>query len=134
MNETKMSFSEFVLRHLDEWNFEARFLAEDLNVGHHSLNAWMYRGRIPNSKNIEVIQEYFGKDFENVVFDGKEFRRKFKIIRTDGSSQAYDTMDELSEVEGIAKNTIIRCCTEGDAIRTGRNKGCLIERLYTEVE
>ena len=130
----QVSFSEFVLRYLDDWNLEARYLADDLDVGHHALNAWMYRGRIPNSKNIQVIEDYFGEDFKNVVFDGKEFRRKFKIIRTDGSSQVYDTTDELSEVEGIAKSTITRCCRDGDAVRTGKNKGCRFQWLYVEVE
>ena len=130
----KVSFTEFILQYLDDWNLEARYLADDLEVYHQTLNAWMYRGRIPNSKNIEVIEDYFGEEFNNVVFDGKEIRRKFKIIRTDGSSKVYDTADELNKSEGIAKNTIERCCSEGDAIRSGRNKGCLIERFYTEVE
>lgn len=130
----QVSFSEFVLRYLDEWNFEARYLAEDLYVTHNSLNAWIYRGRIPNSDNIKIMENYFGEDFEGVVFDGKEFRRKFKIIRTDGSSQVYDTMDELSEVEGITKRTITRCYRDGDAVIKGKNKGCRFEWLYVEVE
>lgn len=48
----KMSFSEFVLRYLDQWNLEVRFLAEDLYITHSSLNAWIYRGRIPSDESI----------------------------------------------------------------------------------
>lgn len=134
MNETKMSFSEFVLRYLDQWNLEARYLAEDLYVTHNSLNAWMYRGRIPNSESIKVIKNYFGEDFEGVVFDGKVFRRKFKIIRPDGSSQVYDTNTELSETEDIAKTTITRCCRDGEAVKKGKRRGCRFEWVYEEVE
>lgn len=134
MNNMPMSFSEFVLRYLDRWNFEARYLAEDLYVTHNSLNTWIYRSRIPNSDNIKLIQNYFGEDFQNVVFDGKQFRRKFKIIRTDGSSQVYDTMNELSEVEGITKSVIVRCCRDGDAVKKGKRKGCQFQWLYVEVE
>ena len=130
----KMSFSEFVLRYLDDWNFKAGFLAEDLYVSHHALNNWIYRGQIPKKENIKIIREYFGEDFEGVVFDGKVFRRKFKIIRPDGSSQVYDTNTELSETEDIAKSTITRCCRDDDAVRTGKNKGCRFEWLYTEAE
>ena len=102
----KMSFSEFVLRYLDTWNFEAGYLAEDLYICHHSLNAWMYQGRIPSDESIRVIREYFGVDFEGVVFDGKAFKRKYKIIRADGSSKVYDTVDELHLAEDVSKNTI----------------------------
>lgn len=130
----KVSFSEFVLRYLDDWNFEARYLAEDLYVTHNSLNAWMYRGQIPNSDNIKIIENYFGEEFENVVFDGKEFRRKFKIIRTDGSSQVYDTNTELSEVEDVSKSTITRYCRNGGTVKQGKNKGCQFEWVYEEVE
>lgn len=130
----KVSFSEFVLRYLDEWNLEASYLADDLYVGHHSLNAWMYRGRIPNSDNIKIIQDYFGEDFEGVVFDGKEFRRKFKVIRTDGSSQVYDTMAKLSKVEGVAIETIMKCCRDGVTVKKGKSKGCRFERVYEKVE
>lgn len=130
----KISFAEFVLRHLDDWNFQAGYLAEDLGVDHRSLNAWVYRGRIPNSENIKIIEDYFGEDFKSVVFDGKEFRRKFKITRTDGSSQVYDTTDELSEVEDVAKSTITRCCRDGNAVKKGKNRGCRFQWLYMEVE
>ena len=129
-----ISFSEFLLRYLDEWNLEAGLLADDLYVGRHSVDAWLYRGRIPNSDNVKIIQDYFGEDFEGVVFDGKEFRRKFKVIRADGSSQVYDTMDELSVVEGITKRTIKRCYRDGDAVIKGKSKGCRFEWLYKEVE
>ena len=134
MNGTKMSFSEFVLRYLDEWNLEARYLAEDLYITHTSLNAWMYRGVVPNSESIKTIKNYFGEDFEGVVFDGKVFRRKFKIIRPDGSSHVYDTNTELSETEDIAKSTITRCCQDGVAVKKGKSKGCQFEWVYEEVE
>ena len=130
----QVSFSEFVLRYLDEWNFEAGYLAEDLYICHHSLNAWMYQGRIPSDESIRVIREYFGADFEGVVFDGKAFRRKFKITRADGSSKVYDTMDELSLVEDVAKNTIKKYCRNGGAVRQGKSKGCRFELIYAEVE
>ena len=134
MNNIPMSFAEFVLRYLDSWNFEARCLSEDLYITHNALNAWMYRGCIPNSDNIKIIENYFGEEFKNVVFDGKQFRRKFKIIRTDGSSRVYDTMDELSEVEKITKSTIVRCCKDGDAVKKGKSKGCQFEWVYEEAE
>ena len=130
----KMSFSEFVLRYLDQWNLEVRFLAEDLYITHSSLNAWIYRGRIPGDESIRVIREYFGADFEGVVFDGKAFRRKFKITRADGSSKVYDTMDELFIVEGASKNTIRKYCRNGGAVIKGKRKGCRFEWLYEEVE
>lgn len=129
-----MSFSEFILRYLDSWNFEVRYLAEDLYVTHNSLNAWVYRGQIPKSENIKIIREYFGADFEGVVFDGKQFRRKFKIIRPDGSSQVYDTTTELSETELVAKSTITRCCRDGDAVKKGKRKGYRFEWVYEELE
>ena len=130
----KMSFSEFVLRYLDQWNLEVRFLAEDLYITHSSLNAWIYRGRIPGDESIRVIREYFGADFEGVVFDGKAFRRKFKITRADGSSKVYDTMDELSLVEDVAKNTIKKYCENGGIVKQGGRKGCRFELIYAEVE
>ena len=77
-----MSFSEFILRYLDSWNFEAGYLAEDLYICHHSLNAWMYQGRIPSDESIRVIREYFGADFEGVVFDRSEERRVGKECRS----------------------------------------------------
>lgn len=129
-----MSFSEFVLRYLDSWNLEARYLAEDLYITHNSMNAWMYRGRIPNNENIKTIKNYFGEDFEGVVFDGKQFRRKFKIIKPDGSSKVYDTNTELSRVEGVSKSTITRYCRNGGAIKQGKSKGCQFEWVYEEVE
>ena len=129
-----MSFSEFILRYLDNWNFEAGYLAEDLYICHHSLNAWMYQGRIPSDESIRVIREYFGADFEGVVFDGKAFKRKYKIIRPDGSSKVYDTKSELSVAEDVSINAITKYCIEGGAIIKGRNKGCQFERVYVEVK
>ena len=129
-----MSFSEFVLRYLDSWNLEARYLAEDLYITHTSLNAWMYRGVVPNGESIKVIKNYFGEDFKGVVFDGKVFRRKFKIIRPDGSSQVYDTNTELSETEWVAKSTITRCCRDGDTVKKGKRKGYRFEWVYKELE
>ena len=134
MNNMPMSFSEFILRYLDSWNLEVRYLAEDLYTTHNSLNAWMYRGCILNSENIKIIENYFGEEFKNVVFDGKQFRRKFKIIRTDGSSQIYDTTHELNEAEGITKSTIARCCRDGDSVKKGKRKGCQFEWVYEEKE
>ena len=129
-----MSFSEFVLRYLDNWNFEAGYLAEDLYICHHSLNAWMYQGRIPSDESIRVIREYFGADFEGVVFDGKAFKRKYKIIRPDGSSKVYDTKAGLSVAEDVSINAITKYCIEGGAIIKGRNKGVQFERVYEEME
>ena len=128
-----MSFSEFILRYLDTWNLEAGYLAEDLYICHHSLNAWMYQGRIPSDESIRVIREYFGADFEGVVFDGKAFKRKFKIIRPDGSSKVYDTVDELHLAEDVSKNTINKYIRNGKAVIKGRNKGCRFEWVYQEV-
>lgn len=130
----QVSFAEFVLRYLDDWNFEAGYLAEDLYICHHSLNAWMYQGRIPSNDSIKVIEDYFGEDFEGVVFDGKAFKRKYKITRSDGSSKVYDTMDELSEVEDVSKNSITKYSRNGGAVIKGKNKGCRFERVYMEVE
>ena len=129
-----MSFSEFILRYLDSWNFEAGYLAEDLYICHHSLNAWMYQGRIPSGESIRVIREYFGTDFEGVVFDGKSLKRKFKIIRPDGSSKVYDTVDELHLAEDVSKNTINKYIRNGKAVIKGRNKGCRFEWVYQEVK
>ena len=134
MNDTKVSFSEFVLRYLDSWNFEAGYLAEDLYICHHSLNAWMYQGRIPSDESIRVIREYFGEDFEGVVFDGKAFKRKYKIIRPDGNSKVYDTKAELSDVEDVSMNSITKYCRIGGAIIKGRNKGCQFQYVYEEVK
>ena len=128
-----MSFSEFILRYLDSWNFEAGYLAEDLYICHHSLNAWMYQGRIPSDESIRVIREYFGEDFEGVVFDGKAFKRKYKIIRTDGSSKVYDTVDELHLAEDVSKNTINKYIRNGKAVIKGKNKGLRFEWVYEEV-
>ena len=130
----KTSFSEFVLRYLDNWNYEAGFLAEDLYISHHTLNAWMYNGRIPSDDNIKIIREYFGTDFEGVVFDGKAFKRKYKIIRADGSSKVYDTKSELSVVEDVSINSITKFSKHGGAIIKGRNKGIRFEFVYEELE
>ena len=129
-----ISFSEFVLRYLDDWNLEAGYLSEDLYITHTSLNAWMYRGVVPNGESIKVIKNYFGEEFEGVVFDGKQFRRKFKIIRPDGSSKVYDTNTELSETELVAKSTITRCCRDGEAVKKGKRKCYRFEWVYEEVE
>ena len=129
-----ISFSEFILRYLDSWNFEAGYLAEDLYICHHSLNAWMYQGRIPSDESIRVIREYFGADFAGVVFDGKAFKRKYKIIRADGSSKVYDTKAELSKVEDVSINSITKYCKYVGAIIKGRNKGCQFQYVYEEVE
>ena len=129
-----MSFSEFILRYLDTWNFEAGYLSEDLYICHHSLNAWMYQGRIPSDESIRVIREYFGADFEGVVFDGKAFKRKYKIIRSDGSSKVYDAVDELHLAEDVSKNTINKYIRNGKAVIKGRNKGCRFEWVYQEVK
>lgn len=129
-----MSFSEFILRYLDSWNFEAGYLAEDLYICHHSLNAWMYQGRIPSDESIRVIREYFGADFEGVIFDGKSFKRKYKIIRPDGSSKVYDTKAELSKVEDVSMDSITKYCRIGGSIIKGRNKGCQFQYVYEEVE
>ena len=129
-----ISFSEFILRYLDSWNFEAGYLAEDLYICHHSLNAWMYQGRIPSDESIRVIREYFGADFEGVAFDGKAFKRKYKIIRADGSSKVYDTVDELHLAEDVSKNTINKYIRNGKAVTKGRNKGCRFEWVYQEVK
>ena len=134
MNDTKMSFSEFILRYLDSWNLEAGYLADDLYICHHSLNAWMYQGRIPSDESIRVIREYFGEDFEGVVFDGKAFKRKYKIIRADGSSKVYDKKAELSKVEDVSMNSITKFIRNGGAIIKGRNKGLRFEFVYEEVE
>ena len=128
-----MSFSEFVLRYLDEWNLEAGYLAEDLYITHNSMNAWMYRGRIPSDDSIKVIKNYFGEDFEGVVFDGKAFKRKYKIIRSDGSSKVYDTVDELHLAEDVSKNTINKFIRNGGAVIKGKNKGLRFEWVYEEV-
>ena len=129
-----MSFSEFILRYLDNWNFEVRYLAEDLYICHHSLNAWMYQGRIPSDDSIRVIKNYFGEDFEGVVFDGKAFKRKYKITRADGSSKVYDTKAELSKAEDVSINAITKYCRIGGSIIKGRNKGCQFQCVYEEVK
>lgn len=130
----KVSFSEFILRYLDDWNLEAQYLAEDLYVARHTLDAWLYRRRIPNSDNIKMLENYFGEDFEGVVFDGKEFRRRYKVIRADGISKVYDTMAKLSKVEGVAIETITRSFRDDKVIKQGRSKGYRFERFYMEVE
>ena len=94
----------------------------------------MYQGRIPSDESIRVIREYFGEDFEGVVFDGKAFKRKYKIIRPDGNSKVYDTKAELSDVEDVSMNSITKYCRIGGAIIKGRNKGCQFQYVYEEVK
>ena len=89
-----ISFAKFILKYLDEWNIEVGYLCDDLGISIHTLNNWLYRGDIPNPYNTESIKLYFGQDFKDVVFDGRKFRRKFKVIRADGSSEIYPTLQQ----------------------------------------
>ena len=127
-----ISFAEFILRYLDDWNIEAGLLADDLTISSHTLNDWVYRGQIPNTYNIEVIKNYFQEDFKDVVFDGKKFRRKFKVIRADGSSKIYSTLQQIVWNEGIAYTTIVKCLQEDIVIGRGKHKGYRFERVYLE--
>lgn len=129
-----ISFAEFVLRYLDEWNVQAGYLAEDLNVNLHTLNDWLHRGQIPNLDNIEVIENYFEEDIKDVVFDGKKFQRRYKVIRPDGSSQIYPTLHRITCDEGVAFSTIIKCLMEDIAVKQGKCKGYRFQRVYLEDE
>ena len=129
-----ISFAEFILRYLDDWNIEAGCLADDLNISSHTLNDWTYRSQIPNLYNIEVIKNYFQEDFKDVVFDGKSFRRKFKVIRTDGSSKIYPTLQHIVWEEGVAYTTVVKCLQEDVAIGRGKHKGYRFQRVYLEEE
>ena len=130
----QVSFAEFILQYLDNWNIEAGLLADDLNISSHTLNNWVYRGHIPNLYNIEVIRNYFQEDFKDVVFDGKKFRRKFKVIRADGSSEIYPTLQQVVWDEGIAYTTIIKCLQEDIEVGRGDCKGYRFQRVYIEEE
>lgn len=130
----QVSFAEFILRYLDNWNIEAGCLADDLAISTHTLNDWTYKGQIPNLYNIEVIKNYFQEDFEDVVFDGKKFRRKFKIIRADGTSEIYPTLQQVVWDEGTAYTTIIKCLQEDIEVGRGDCKGYRFEKVYLEVE
>ena len=129
-----MSFAEFILRYLDSWNVQAGYLAEDLNVNLHTLNDWLHRGQIPNLENIEVIENYFEEDIKGVVFDGKKFQRRYKVIRPDGTSQIYPTLQSIVWDEGVSYVTIIRCLMEDDVVKAGKSKGYRFERAYLEDE
>lgn len=129
-----ISFAEFVLRYLDSWNVQAGYLAEDLNVNLHTLNDWLHRGQIPNLENIEVIENYFEEDIKGVVFDGKKFQRRYKVIRPDGTSQIYPTLQSIVCDEGVAYVTMIRCLMEDDVVKSGKSKGYRFERAYLEDE
>ena len=127
-----ISFAEFILRYLDEWNLETGYLCDDLGISIHTLNNWVYRGQIPNSYNIESIELYFGQDFKDVVFDGKKFRRKFKVIRADGSSEIYPTLQQVVWNEGVAYTTIIKCLQEDIPVGRGDCTGYRFQRVYLE--
>lgn len=128
----KVSFAEFILRYLDVWNIEVGCLCDDLNISVHTLNDWTYRSQIPNTYNIEVIKNYFQEDFKDVVFDGKSFRRKFKVIRPDGSSQIYPTLQQIVWQEGVAYTTIVKCLQEDVAVGRGKQEGYRFEKVYLE--
>ena len=127
-----ISFAEFILKYLDEWNLEVGYLCEDLNVSTHTLEDWLYRSQIPNARNIEVIKDYFQEDFKDVVFDGRKFRRKFRVIRADGSSQIYPTLQEIVWYEGVAYTTIVKCLHEDVSVGRGKQKGYRFQRVYLE--
>lgn len=127
-----ISFAEFILKYLDEWNLEAGCLCDDLGISSHTLNNWLYRGDIPNPYNTESIELYFGQDFKDVVFDGKKFRRKFRVIRADGSSEIYPTLQQVVWDEGVAYTTIVKCLQEDVAIGRGKHKGYRFQRVYLE--
>ena len=118
-----ISFAKFILQYLDEWNLEVGCLCDDLGISSHTLNDWTHRGQIPSLDSIEIIKNYFQEDFKGVVFDGRGFRRKFKVIRTDGSSEIYPTMQQIVWDEGISYTTIIKCLQEDVAIGRGKHKG-----------
>lgn len=128
----KVSFAEFILQYLDEWNLEAKYLCDDLGISDHTLNNWLYRGDIPNPYNTETIELYFGQDFKDVVFDGKSYRRKFKVIRADGTSEIYPTLQEIVWYEGVAYTTIVKCLHEDVSVGRGKCKDYWFERVYVE--
>ena len=128
----QVSFAEFILKYLDEWNLEAKYLCDDLGISDHTLNNWLYRGDIPNPYNTETIELYFGQDFKDVVFDGKSYRRKFRVIRADGTSEIYPTLQEIVWYEGVAYTTIVKCLHEDVPVGRGKCKGYWFERVYLE--
>ena len=132
VNNMQVSFAEFILRYLDEWNIEAGCLCDDLGISDHTLNDWTYRGQIPNLYNIEVIKNYFEEDFKDVVFDGKKFRRKFKVICRDGNSKIYDSMQDITWNEGVAYTTVVKCLMEDVAVGRGDCTGYRFQRVYLE--
>lgn len=134
MSNMQVSFAEFILRYLDEWNISVGCLADDLTISSHTLNDWTHRGQIPSLDSIEIIKNYFQEDFKDVVFDGKGFRRKFKVIRPDGSSHVYSTVQEIVWNEGIAYTTVVKCLMEDVAVGRGKNKGYRFQRVYLEEE
>ena len=129
-----ISFGEFILRYLDNWNISVGSLCDDLGISSHALNDWVHRGQIPSLDSIEIIKDYFQEDFEDVVFDGKGFRRKFKVIRSDGSSQIYSTAQQIVWDEGVSYTTIVKCLMEDVPVGRGKHKGYRFERAYLEEE
>lgn len=129
-----ISFAEFILRYCDDWNIWPIYLADDLNISSVTLMGWVYRGMIPKDKYDIVLEEYFGEDLKNVKFDGKKFRRKIKVTRSDGSCQIYDTKTDVSKAEGMSLDTITRCLKSGEAMRRGNYKGYRFEKVYIEVD
>ena len=127
-----ISFGEFILRYLDDWNISIGPLCDDLGISSHALNDWVHRGQIPSLDSIEIIKNYFQEDFKDVVFDGKGFRRKFKVIRPDGSSEIYPTMQQIVWDEEVSYTTIVRCLQEDVAIGRGKHKGYRFQRIYME--
>ena len=134
MSILTISFAEFILQYLDEWSISVCSLCDDLGISSHALNDWVHRGQIPSLDSIEIIKDYFQEDFKGVVFDGKGFRRKFKVIRTDGSSQIYPTMQQIVWDEGISYTTIVRCLQEDVPIGRGKHKGYRFQIVYLEEE
>ena len=130
----QVSFAEFILKYLDDWNISIGSLCDDLGISSHALNDWTHRGQIPSLDSIEIVKNYFQEDFKDVVFDGKGFRRKFKVIRPDGSSQIYSTAQQIVWEEGVSYTTIIKCLQEEVAIGRGKHKGYRFERVYIEEE
>ena len=129
-----ISFAEFILRYLDEWNISVGCLCDDLGISSHTLNDWTHRGQIPSLDSIEIIKNYFQEDFKDVVFDGKGFRRKFKVIRPDGTSQIYSTAQQIVWSEGVSYTTIVKCLQEDIEVGRGKKKGYRFQRVYLEEE
>ena len=127
-----ISFAEFILKYLDEWNISVASLCDDLGISSHALNDWTHRGQIPSLDSIEIIKDYFQEDFKDVVFDGKGFRRKFKVIRTDGTSHIYPTLQQIVWEEGVAYTTVVKCLHEDIPVGRGKHKGYRFERVYME--